>query len=174
MVDLKKELLSSQTILLTMSDKSYNQRIIETMKELSGKSICYVTSNKTASSLKELFKKERVDMENVVFVDAISKTFKETPETDEKIYFVDSPGALTELSLVIKKFLDHDFEYLVFDSLTNLTIYNKTPICAKFMNNLISKIKKTNTKTIFYVLGSEKDDLIKHASTFVDKVIKID
>ncbi|MDP6671293.1 MAG: hypothetical protein QGI60_05790, partial [archaeon] len=95
------------------------------MKKLSGKNVCYVTLNKTAESLKELFKKNGVNVDNVVFIDAISKTFKQVPDQTEGCYFIRSPGALTDLSIRIHKLLEHGFEYLVFDSLTNLLVYEK-------------------------------------------------
>ncbi len=171
MVDLKTELSSNQTTLLLMPNTSYNSVIVDTMKQLSNESVCYITLNKTSDSLKEIFNKQKINMDNVIFVDAISKTLKKTPDTDEGIYFVSSPGALTELSLVINKFLKHKFDYLVFDSITNLKIYNKSPICAKFMTNLINKIKKTQTKAVFYAVGSKDDEVVKDTSMLVDKVI---
>jgi len=172
MADIKKELSSNQTMFLVMSSVEYNDLIVSFVKELSGR-ICYVTTNKTFDSLKELFSKKKVDMKDMVFIDSISKTMKKTFDSTESVYFVSSPGALTELSLVIGKFLRHDFDYIVFDSITNLLIYNKKTICAKFMTGLINKIKKTKTKAVFYgVEGGDNSAIIEHTGTVVDKVIK--
>ena len=175
MTDVKKELASNQTVLLLMPSTQYNEVILSTMKKLSGKSIVYITLNKTSDSLTELFKKNKLNLENVVFIDAISKTIKKTPDQADGAFFCSSPGALTEISLVISKFLKHNFDYLIFDSLTNLPIYEKKSPVAKFISSLINKIKISKTKAVFYALGvEEQGELIKQTSTFVDKVVQTD
>ena len=153
----------------------YNDDIIKVMKELSGSSICYVTLNKTADSLKELFKKNKINIDKVTFIDAISKTIKKVPEMSDKIYYVSSPGALTEISLVITKFIKHNFNYLIFDSLTNLLVYESRAPVAKFLSTLVNKIKESKTKSVFYALAvKEQETLIRESSMFVDKVIDLE
>jgi hypothetical protein len=171
-MDIKNEFSTNQMVLLMMSNVEYNEAIVDVMKKLSG-NVCYVTTNKTFDSLTELFEKKKVDLGDVVFIDAISKTIKKAPSQADSVYYVSSPGALTELSLVIEKFLRHEFDYLIFDSINNLSIYNKMPICAKFMTSLGNKIKKTKTKAVFYALGDKSDDLAKHVGMFVDKVVDV-
>ena len=172
MVDIKKELGSDQTVLLVMPGTEYNEVVVDTMKQLSG-NICYVTANKTYDSLKELFVKNKVNVENVVFIDAISKSLKKVPDQGESVYYVSSPGALTELSLVVDKFLKHEFDYLVFDSITNLVTYQKVDMCAKFLTSLVDKIKKTKTKAVLYAIGSvKKDAIIDKVAMYVDSVVE--
>ena len=171
MVDVKSELASSQIVLLVMSSGEYNEKIVDVVKGLSG-NICYVTTNKTYDSLREVFEKGGVKMDGMVFIDAISKTMKKTPDQTENAYYVSSPGALTELSIAISKFLGHGFDYFVFDSLTNLAIYQKREMCSKFVASLIDKIKKTKTKAVFYAIESKNsEELIAHAGQMVDKVV---
>ncbi|HLC87166.1 MAG TPA: hypothetical protein VJH65_02750 [Candidatus Nanoarchaeia archaeon] len=172
MVNLKKELESNKVLLLIVSGLEYNDRIVKVMKVLSGKSVAYVTLNKTNDSLKELFKKKKVDITNLVFVDAISKTFKKAPEQAESVFYCSSPGSLTELSLIITKFLKHDFDYIIFDSLTNLAPYQKRDIIIKFLSSLANKIKSSKTKAIFYALDvKDGKELIQQASVYMDNVI---
>jgi len=171
-MDIKKELSTNQTILLIMSSTDYNKEIVDIMKKLSGKNIAYVTLNKTKDSLVELFKKNKIKTENIVFIDAISKTIKGVPEQSEGVYYVSSPGALTEISLAISKFIRHDFDYLVFDSLTNLLVYESKAPVGKFVASLVNKIKESKTRAIFYALSvKEQEALIKESGMFVDKVI---
>ena len=133
-----------------------------------------MTLNKTHSSLKELFKKKNVTLENTVFIDAISKTIKSAPSQTEGCYFVKSPAALAELSLTMSKFLKHEFEYIIFDSLTNLLVYSKKAPVAMFLSNIINKIKESKTKAIFYALSmKEQEGLIQECSMFVDNVIDL-
>ena len=78
----------------------------------------------------------KINTEKVIFIDTISKTMKKVSDQGEGVYYVSSPGALTELSLVIKKFLTHDFDYLIFDAVTNLSTYQNKNMCTKFLNDL--------------------------------------
>jgi len=173
-MDPVKELSSNQTILLIMEGVEYNNVLVDMAKKLSGKSICYVTLNKTYDSLSELFKKKNVNVDNIVFVDAISKTIKKTPDQSKNCYFCSSPGALTELSLIISKMIKHNFEYLVFDSLTNLLVYSKKSPIAMFVSSLVNKIKESKTKAVFYALKMDQhQEMIQETSMFVDKVVDI-
>lgn len=173
MVNIKSELSTNQIVLLLMPSAEYNEIMVETLKQLSDKSIAYVTLNKTVDALKEIFEKNEVDIKNVIFIDAISKTIKKAPSQSDQVFYCSSPGALTEISLVISKFLKHNFDYLIFDSLTNLSIYQKKAPVTKFVSSLINKIKTGKTKAIFYALEGD-DELVKKSSLFVDKVIKTD
>lgn len=172
---INKELGKDQTMLLIMPGAEYNQVIADVMKQLSGKRICYITLNKTYDSLKDAFDKKKINTKNLVFIDAISKTIKKVPEKTKDCYFCSSPGALTEISLVITQFLQYEFDYIVFDSLTNLMIYQKKAPVSRFVSGLINKIKSTQSKAIFYTLNmKEQDDLIREAEMFVDKVVTIE
>jgi len=173
-MDIKKELTENQTVLLTTPSSDYNKVVVDIVKELAEKSVCYVTLNKTFSGLKEAFQKNGVNVENIVFIDAISSTLKATPEETEGCYFVSSPAALTELSLTISKILKHDFDYLVFDSLTNLLIYKEKEPVVKFVFTLINRIRETKIRAVFYALSVEEQEaLIEESSAFVDKVIDV-
>ena len=172
--NLEKELKNNQTNIILMESIEYNDLILETAKKLAHKSVCYITLNKTYDSLLELLKKKKVNVKNIIFIDAISKTLKPTPDQIDNCYFVSSPAALTELSIVISKILKHEFEYLIFDSITNLAIYENKNTIAKFMTALINKIKETKTRAVFYAVQSkEQEDLIKQCCTMSDNTIEL-
>lgn len=171
-MNIKTELSKNQNVLLVMTNSEYNSSIIDVVKSISGKNVCYVTINKTFDSLMEIFNKKKVNIKNVVFVDAISKSIKDVPDQSDQVYYISSPGALTELSLVISKFLKHEFDYIIFDSVTNLSIYNKPQLCTNFLSNLLNKIKNVKTKSVFYAIDSSGNNvLVDNISTIFDKVI---
>ena len=174
MAEIKAELEKNQNILLVMPSTDYNKVVLQTVRKLSSHSIAYVTLNKTYDSLLELFKKNKINTKNIVFIDAISKTIKKVPNQTENCFFVSSPGALTEISIVISKFVQKGFEYLIFDSLTNLLIYEKRAPVAKFVSSLVNKIRQSKTKAVFYALSvKEQEALIQEAGMFVDKTIEL-
>ena len=173
-MNIEKEFSGNQTLLLLVSSENYNKMMIDVVKKLSKKhSVAYVTLNKTYDSLNETFKKKGISLDNIVFIDAISKTFKKTPGQTKACYFCLSPGTLTEISLVISKFMKHNFDYIVFDSLNNMLIYQKKAPVSKFVSSLVNKIKISNSKAVFYALSEKSNDpLIKQSGMFVDKVVK--
>lgn len=172
-MDVAKELEENHTILEVMPSVEYNDKIVSNIKSVNQKTVCYVTLNKTFQSLVEIFNKKKIDMKNVFFVDAISNTIKKVESSTDNCYYCSSPGALTELSLVINKFLDHKFDYLVFDSITNLAIYQDKKPILKFLSSIVNKTKESGTKSIFYAISlKEQEDLIKESGIFVDKVVQ--
>lgn len=169
---IKKESLPDKKILLVVSTGDYYYDILDTVKRLQGKSICYVTLNKTRKALQEDFKKNGIDTANIMIVDAISKTVEPSLAAEEHCFFVSSPGALTELSIAIRKFLNYDFEYIIFDSLNNLLIYREVPIVKRWLSSIVSSIKGSKSKAIFYTVNSEEQqDFIKEVGSLVDEVI---
>jgi KaiC/GvpD/RAD55 family RecA-like ATPase len=171
MADIKKELAENRIILAVVSGEKYAEFIVQCMKKLSG-SICYLTLNKTYDSMKELFEKKGVNLGDVIFIDAISKTIKDVPDQAKSVYYCSSPGALTEISIAVERFIRHGFDYIVFDSLTNLLIYERKAPVARFVSSLVNKIRESGTKALFLALKlNEQDAMIKETEMFVDKVI---
>ena len=167
--------LSKQSTLVLLHGAEYNEEIKSILKDLGPeKRICYVALNKTSDSLIELFEENKIDLTNVVFIDAISQTFSKVKESTDKTYFVKSPEALTDLSVAINKFLEYKFDVLIFDSLTSLLTYRRKDIVIKFLRSLIDKIKKEKTQSIFYSLCTPKtSDFNNEVSSMVDKAIDL-
>lgn len=167
------ELKNNKTVLVLVQSKDYNDMVASLAKDLSGKSVCYITLNKTFDALKESFKKKKVDTSGFIFVDAITKTFRKVPDSTDGCYYISSPAAMTEIAISIDRFVKHDFEYIIFDSLTNLLIYERKAPVAKFIANIVNKIGSSKTKAVFFALAvDEHEALIKEAGMFVDKVIE--
>jgi KaiC/GvpD/RAD55 family RecA-like ATPase len=173
-LNLKKKLEEFQTALYLVPSEDYTKIILKSAKELSSNSIAYVTLNKTSDSLTELFKKKKINTKKILFIDAISHTFKKTANSENSVY-CSSPGSLTEISIAINKILKKKFDYLIFDSISSLLIYEKKSPVSKFISSLVNKIKNSKTKAAFFALSSkDKSDIIKECSMFVDVVIDLE
>ncbi len=174
MTNVLNELSENNIILLLVQSNDYNKIILNTIKDLSEETVCYVTLNKTSEALKEVFEKNKVKTENIIFIDAITKTFSSAPSQKEGCYYISSPSALTELLIAVTKVLNHGFKYLVFDSITNLLIYQKKAPIAKFISNIINTVRANNTKAVFYTLKiKEQQTIIEETKMFVDKTIDL-
>jgi len=173
-LNIVKELKENQVVLLAVNSAKYNETVLINIKKLSKKSVGYVTLNKTFKALKEKFESKKVSVENIVFIDTISKSIMKVPDQTEGCYYVSAPNALTELSIAINRILRHDFKYLVFDSLTTLSIYQSSKTAAKFSNSIINQIRSHKTSAVFYILDAEdQNPLLNEISLFADKVIKV-
>lgn len=169
-MDVIKQIGKKQTVLFLLSSIHYNELVYKIIKQVDKKKICYVTTNKSAESLKKLYKKQKISMSNTIFIDSV---LGNKNDDSDNIYYCSSPEALTELSLVISKFLEHDFEYIVFDTVTSLLIYNHKDRVAKFLSALTNKIRVHKTKAILLALDiSDQSELLEESEMFVDKVVK--
>jgi len=149
-------------VLMVLGSESYGEKSVEIAAGLSQKSVCYVTLNKTYESMKDAFGKHKAKMENVVFIDGITKTIRSLPNNEtDGCYYATSPAALTEISILVSKCLHHKFEYLVFDSLSNILIYQDKAPLARFVSNLANQARANKARAIFYVLESERGEEVK-------------
>src|SRR3989338_6978118 len=110
--------------------------------------VCYVTLNKSYENLRQIFEKNNIKLENIKFIDAITRTFKKVDDT-EKGKFCSSPMAMTEISLKINEILKENFDYLIFDSITSILMQEKNTALIKFITDLEHKSKNATTKSIF-------------------------
>lgn len=174
-IDIIKTLKQQNSTLLLIPSILYNDILVDIPNEISSDNkICYVTLNKTYNSIKDLFTIEGISLDNVFFIDAITMSIGKADNT-EKCYFVSSPQALTELSIVINEFLRYAFDYLIFDSLTTLLIYHRAeePIL-KFLSNIGNKLKESGCRGLFYALDIKDHRVfIQEASMIADKVLNL-
>ncbi|MDP2666266.1 MAG: hypothetical protein Q8P05_02085 [Candidatus Diapherotrites archaeon] len=141
-------------------------------RQLSTKRVCYVTLNKTAASLAESLKHNQVNLENIFFVDAISKTFTNNPPSSPLIAYADSPGNFDSLNKVLDMTLPQKFDFLIFDSVTNVLVYRDIPSTVQFLSSLVRRIREHSTKAVFFTLQIDKhQELIQESYMFMDRVV---
>ena len=172
-VDIAKELDHSSTLLLVMPISEYCKNTCEIVKNLSGKNVCYFTLNKTYLALQEIFKRNKVSFKNIVFVDIISKIIEDAPDQTDGAYFSNKNKLLSKINLFVEKFLRHNFDYIIFDSITDLMTYQKRKDVADLVSKIAKKVKKSKTKAVFYAINSSKkrDDFIKESVKVLGNVI---
>ena len=170
-IDLPSLLLSTDSVLVKIPSNLYNQSTSFIPSVLKDHNLCYVTLNKTYNSLKLRFEKEKILSDRIVFIDAITKSM-EPVENTQDCYFVSSPQALTELSIVTSEFLSQNIDFVILDSLTTLLIYQKNvDSVVKFVTKMVNTSKKENSHMIFFVLDtSEHQLLIEESSMVMDAV----
>ncbi len=171
------DLEGGQIIVLVMPEDNYLGRMVSVVKDLAsidGK-ICYVSLNRPYNSLKSNFEAAGIDLSNIKFIDAITKT-AQLPEECPECAFVSSPGALTELSVAISNAMEADsYSYILFDSLSTLLVYESDTTIAKFVHFLMAKVRVVGCNAIFTCLRQDSESiLIKDINMFADKVVDLD
>ena len=143
----------------------------------------YVTTNKPFIALKDMLEKEGVDIRNLVFIDCISRAItnslielKEVSVDNSErsnCFFVRTPENLTDISIGIMEAIDNG-NFLFFDSISTLLLYNDAKNVARFAHFLVGKMRIKKILTIFIMVDNpEENGFICHISQFFDNVLKI-
>jgi archaellum biogenesis ATPase FlaH len=172
-MDLKKIIDNNQIILFVISPKEYLEFIKNFIRFfITSKLSCYVTLNRPYVSLNKFLESAKIDIDSMFFIDTSTKMSSiASPDADNCI-FIESPSALTSLSIAVTEIVNNSNpEYVLFDSLSTLSIYNPENAIIKFTNDLINKTRASESKLILISIGSgEGDKVIEKVSMFTDYV----
>jgi len=174
--DLKKEIANQEMLLFLIPNQKYSERL----RDVAGASAklfertCYVSLNKPYDTLASSFKNDNMDMRKITFIDCVTQGGKNAP-AGQKVVFVSSPSALTDMSIAINKVIDEDkAQSVIFDSLSTLLVYQEPSMVIKFSHSLISKLRAAKVKGILTCLQDDvKGELVKDLGMFVDKVVEL-
>lgn len=176
------EKVDDEEIILVVVDsddyQEMNRKMIRYLTEDKDDLGVYVTVNKPCMEVKEFLDDEGINLDNLFFVDAISKQTCGVEKQYDNVIFMDSPEDLTGLSIVISETLESmgDMERFVFlDSISTLEIYNEKDTINKFAHYLTGKMRSwDNVSGIIVSLRDEADDeLIQQLSQFCDRKIDL-
>jgi hypothetical protein len=158
---------------VVLPSSSYKAKEMEVVKQLSTKfkAVCYVNVSRSFTSLCKELKKNSISESNFLFIDAITK--KAGKEHKNCIY-LNSPHALTNLSVTIKKALQtNKFDAFLFDSLSSLVVYHKVPTLTRFIHDLFAAVKKKGMAAVFTLQEGTNKELMADIGMFADQVIEV-
>ena len=169
---IKKEIEENQIMVVVVGNKAYANQLKSITLHLSQtfKKVCYVNLNKPAGTLLKEFEKYKIDVKKLYFVDATRYTDKY-----ERVLHISSPKALTELTLAIDNTISlAKIDFVIFDSLSTLLIYHDPATVVRFTHNLMSLLRRSDTKTIFISLKEDmKTDFMMDLIMFADKIVNL-
>lgn len=161
---------------ITSSVEKYNLTRIRLLEHLVNKKKfngIYVSLNKPCLEISDELKKNKININKIYFIDGTSRRIlsaKSLPQCT----VISGPEALTELSLTIDTIANtKKFDFLIFDSLSTLLIYNKEKTTQKFCQYIINRIK--NQKLMGFIISLDDTESIKVISIisqFCDDTIK--
>jgi len=182
--ELQKRLknLKPHYIVLFLTDpKKYhktNTLLLKILVNYEGMSGIYITVNKPFATLYEELKKSGVNVENMFFIDCITKVAGGKLAVSENCIFMSSPRNLTELAIALTQAINsmkgRGDRFLFLDSLSTLLIYNTSETIAQFSHFLVTRIRLCGLKGIFISIKRDVDEnFLATLSEFVDEVIYV-
>ncbi len=172
--DILSTLNKNQNVVLISSSRDHEQVMIDLHKAVSKKfKICMITIHKSFPALIKKFKEQGIDYSNYCFIDCISAENTKVKDSEQCMY-VPSPVALTELAIVVTKMKKmHKTDLIILDNISSMLIYNKEPTVLRFLNFMMAKVRKTETKAIYSILKESRKEFIADLTLFADAVIEI-
>lgn len=177
-IELAKRIRNKEIHVVLSDDKQYNKvnEILLTVMLKDEKLKCiYVSLNKEYKILSKKIQSLGIEDPSIYFIEGISKTVGK-PVKANNCTFLSGPHSLTELSLAINTAINTGkFDFLFFDSLNTLLIYNDLKTVEKFSHYIINKIRDNDLGSIILSLKNDKEaeKLIPILSLFCDECIDV-
>ncbi|MBW2990734.1 hypothetical protein KY348_03450 [Candidatus Woesearchaeota archaeon] len=174
-MNLVDEIKNRQIVLMVFPKAQYMNKLIEIIRAVDTVSnkICYVSLNKPYNSIIDNLKANNISIEKYFFIDVLTSTVK-TPEPVDNCEFVQSPSALTDISLAFTKAMqEKGCDNALFDAISTLMIYQDTGEIIKFTQNMMTKTRVANVKSVYIALKEDSEELVKDLTMFVDGVVEL-
>jgi KaiC/GvpD/RAD55 family RecA-like ATPase len=173
---LESRFAEKDIILVVVPNKTYTKGVLDVTKQVSTIGpLIYVTLNQMADVLLKYYKKSEINVDNVLFIDVITKTIESKINELPNVVYVENLSSLTKLSLAIcNSMKTKKFDFLVFDSVSTLMLQKDRINVNKMIRHVISFAKSNNVKVLFIAL--EKDEEVgnlKDLSMCVDETINV-
>lgn len=172
---LKDDIGDKQIILIVMSKSDYlikSSEVVKCVAENNSK-ICYVALNKPYNSIINSMTQNNIDSNKFYFIDVLTATVSTPPEVDN-CTFVESPNAITDLSISFAQAMDEKLcVNSIFDAISSMIIHESEATVVKLTQNLMTRIRVNNKKSVFITLKEDSETLIKDLTLFVDAVIEL-
>lgn len=134
-----------------------------------------ISTSRPYSNIVKLYIKNKVDVEKIFFLDCISKNLNGHKKASN-VKFVENLSSLTDISLSISERIKatNGRKFIFFDSINTMLIYNKPHVFARFVHNVLTRMRLNDVGGILISLQDKTNREIKaDIAQLCDKVIKI-
>ncbi len=136
----------------------------------------YVTLNTPITNLITLFEKASLNIENIYFIDGITKLTDSKVVESEHCQYVESPRDIVDLSFLIDETMrkiQHPKKFVIIDSISTLMVYNSTQAIKQFAHSITGKIKSKNASGIIFASDDTDSDALTSIAHFCDRTLKL-
>lgn len=130
-----------------------------------------VSANKPYMVARETFQRNGI-MDSLTYLDCASRFAGVNPQA-ENLIVLENPANLTELDIALTKCIRQcsKIDFLLFDSLTTMLIYNKKELFTRFAHRLAIRLKSSKITTFFLMVEQKSMmEVLSFLSTIADKI----
>jgi hypothetical protein len=173
-----QELQQKKIFLILASSGTIRQRNIEIIKEIStlGYHTIVITTNFPYSILIKLYAQDGIPLENVSFIDAVTRnSIGSVEDIPGVVQYINNPANLTDMGIAVTEVLkEHSGQKvcIIYDSVSTLLIYLSSANISKFIHFVTNKLRLMDVSGIFLAVDKGLDPmLMMQLTTFVDGVL---
>ena len=169
-----EQLKDNKSILVVLPSEDIQKNVDTAISSLVKKeksAVAYISLNKPYKTVVQSWKKKKIDMDKILFIDCITSTVEE-PKEEKNVIYVPSPSGLTAISLAVNTFFKKmaGKKTVMIDALSTLLIYNEINTVARFTNDIVEKSRVAGGKAVIFT--TKHDELINKVSLFFDEILK--
>jgi len=167
------ELKNYGSVLIVKDTKSLRVTVNDILKTLQDKPVIYLNLTNTYNSLVSNLKKDGLKINNILFIDCITRLAGGNVSDQENVLFIKEPNDLTSLEIAISQFFESvpGEKWLVFYGFNILKIYNKEDIILRFIQSIFENASASNAKIVVLSTKVKNESLIKKMAHFFEKVV---
>ena len=134
-----------------------------------------VSANRPYANLLSIYQQNNIDTGKMFILDCLSKSqHADTP--NDNVAFIDNLSALTDISLSIDENMNNmeGRKFIFFDSLTTMLLHNKPILLARFIHNILTRMRLNGVGGVIISLQDINNREVRaEIAQLCDKVIKI-
>lgn len=174
--------ITTSTLFLVLSEPEHQRLVnIELVRDVTGEGFrtIVITTNQPYSVLKRKYSDKGVQMDQVSFIDAITRyALGKEPEPVDDCRFISNPGNLTDMGIAVTEELKNvngDRLCVVLDSVNSMLIYLSSKDIIRFIHFVANKLRLFEISGMFLAVEKGIDPaVLMQLRTFVDEVIEPD
>jgi KaiC/GvpD/RAD55 family RecA-like ATPase len=152
-----------------------NVEVIKTLQELGYEGV-YITLSKDYVELSKVFRKAKIDMGRLAFIDGVSQMYGIGAVDSPNVNYISGPisldgivAAITDILPVMKT----KKKYVFLDSITTVLLYNSLDRTLKFSEFLTTSLKRLEVAGVMVSVskGFANDALVKELTKMSDEII---
>jgi hypothetical protein len=169
---------NDQIILVETTPEKSQEVTMELVKLLLGKNDkgIVVSANRPYTNLVNVYKRNDINVSKMFILDCISKNQNGGEFKADNAVFIENLSSLTDISLSINEHLNgnSDSKFVIFDSITTMLIHNKPYIFARFIHNVLTKMRIYGVGGVLISISDNSNREIRaEIAQLCDKVITI-
>lgn len=152
-----------------------SMKIVKRLSNQSDKCII-ISANRPYVNLYNHLIRNQIDIDKIIIIDCISRNLNEV-ENRKNVVFIKNLSALTDISISIDEKLNNlslGKIFICFDSITTMLMHNKPYVFARFIHNILTKMRIKGVGGVLFSIEDNSNKTIRaEIAQLCDKVIKI-